>query len=89
MINAVPLFTYQVSIAVCVMWLLCYILTITDVFPTDVTKYGHDARTDLRTEYLYESPWFSFPYPGNTFSPYTYDWNVGIYRELLLTAIFW
>lgn len=55
---------FSVSIAVCVMWLLCYILTITDVFPTDVTKYGHDARTDIRTEYLYESPWFSFPYPG-------------------------
>ncbi|OWF41416.1 solute carrier family 23 member 1-like isoform X2 [Mizuhopecten yessoensis] len=55
---------FSVIISVCVMWLLCYILTITDVFPVDKTAYGYDARTDLRTEILHESPWFSFPYPG-------------------------
>ncbi|OWF41414.1 Solute carrier family 23 member 1 [Mizuhopecten yessoensis] len=46
------------------MWLLCYILTVTNVFPVDETAYGYDARTDLRTEIMYEAPWFSIPYPG-------------------------
>ncbi|XP_033760561.1 solute carrier family 23 member 1-like isoform X2 [Pecten maximus] len=55
---------FSVIISVCIMWLLCYILTITNVFPEDKTAYGYDARTDLRTEYMHDAPWFSFPYPG-------------------------
>ena len=46
------------------MWLLCYILTITGVFPNDTTSYGYEARTDLRLGVISKSSWFRFPYPG-------------------------
>ncbi|XP_060075015.1 solute carrier family 23 member 1-like [Ylistrum balloti] len=55
---------FSVIISVCVMWLLCHILTVTNVFPEDETVYGYEARTDLRTDFLRVAPWFSFPYPG-------------------------
>ena len=46
------------------MWLLCYILTISGVFPTDKDEYGYHARTDLRDNDLKSASWVSFPYPG-------------------------
>ena len=52
--------------AVGVSWLLCYILTVTDVFPNDPEEKGYWARTDTRSEVLSESPWFYVPYPGKT-----------------------
>ncbi|CAC5411969.1 SLC23A1 [Mytilus coruscus] len=54
----------QVIISVSFMWLLCYILTITDVFPDSEDRYGYHARTDVRDNQLKTAPWFSFPYPG-------------------------
>ncbi|XP_076095874.1 solute carrier family 23 member 2-like isoform X4 [Mytilus galloprovincialis] len=55
---------FSVIISVSVMWLLCYILTITDVFPDGEDVYGYHARTDVRDKQLKTAPWFSFPYPG-------------------------
>ena len=45
-------------------WLLCYILTVTDVFPNDPDAWGYGARTDIRSTVITESPWVRFPYPG-------------------------
>ena len=50
--------------AVIVSSLICFMLTITNVLPSDKGKWGYDARTDLRKEAIYSSPWFRFPYPG-------------------------
>ncbi|XP_052058406.1 solute carrier family 23 member 2-like [Mytilus californianus] len=55
---------FSVIISVSFMWLLCYILTITDVFPDSEDRYGYHARTDVRDNQLKTAPWFSFPYPG-------------------------
>lgn len=44
-------------------WLLCFIFTVTDVFPPDSTKYGFYARTDARQGVLLVAPWFKVPYP--------------------------
>ena len=55
----------KVILAVCLMWLLCYILTVTNVFPTDPSEYGYAARTDIRTDAIAKADWFRFPYPGN------------------------
>lgn len=41
------------------MWLLCLILTLTNVF-----EKGHPARTDVRLKVLQDAPWFYVPYPG-------------------------
>lgn len=46
-----------------VMWLLCYLLTRADVFPSHPEEYGYKARTDARGNILSVAPWFRFPYP--------------------------
>lgn len=55
---------FPVLFAIFITWILCYILTVTDVFPKEKGKWGHAARTDLYTDVLYKSAWFRFPYPG-------------------------
>lgn len=46
-----------------VVWLLCYLLTRTGVFPSSPEEYGYKARTDARGEILSVAPWFRVPYP--------------------------
>uniref|UniRef100_F6W7L1 Solute carrier family 23 member 2 n=1 Tax=Ciona intestinalis TaxID=7719 RepID=F6W7L1_CIOIN len=55
---------FPVLIALLSAWLLCYIFTVTNVFPNDPTKPYYKARTDIRANVIYNSPWFRFPYPG-------------------------
>ncbi|XP_078486668.1 solute carrier family 23 member 1-like [Ciona intestinalis] len=55
---------FPVLIALLSAWLLCYIFTITNVFPNDPTKPYYRARTDIRSNVIHNSPWFRFPYPG-------------------------
>ena len=45
-------------------WLLCYIFTLTDVFPTNDEKRAYFARTDFRSNVISEAKWFYWPYPG-------------------------
>ncbi|KAJ4928609.1 hypothetical protein JOQ06_004239, partial [Pogonophryne albipinna] len=47
-----------------VSWLVCYLLTIFDVLPSDPTQYGHLARTDIKGDVVNEASWFTLPYPG-------------------------
>lgn len=53
----------QIILAIMVMWLLCYVLTRTDVLPSNPEEYGYKARTDARGNILSVAPWFRFPYP--------------------------
>ncbi|XP_029642253.2 solute carrier family 23 member 2-like [Octopus sinensis] len=55
---------FPVVLAVCVVWFLCFIFTITDVFPATSGHWGHKARTDNTYKYLQQAAWFRFPYPG-------------------------
>ncbi|KAK2192536.1 hypothetical protein NP493_28g06024 [Ridgeia piscesae] len=55
---------FPVIFAIVITWVLSIILTATNVFPDDPTKWGYQARTDLRTNVIFTSPWFRFPYPG-------------------------
>lgn len=57
------LFCAQIIMAILVSWLLCFIFTVTDVFPPEVDKYGFYARTDARQGILAAAPWFKIPYP--------------------------
>ena len=41
-----------------VMWALCAVLTVTNVFPE-----GSPARTDTKLELLRKAEWFRIPYP--------------------------
>ncbi|XP_074757556.1 solute carrier family 23 member 1-like isoform X1 [Athene noctua] len=62
-----PVYLFQifpVLLGLSLSWLLCYILTVTDVLPADPTAYGHLARTDTRGDVLSQAPWFRLPYPG-------------------------
>lgn len=53
----------QIIMAIMVVWLLCYVLTCTGVFPSQPEAYGYKARTDARGEILSVAPWFRVPYP--------------------------
>ncbi|XP_054630936.1 solute carrier family 23 member 2 isoform X1 [Dunckerocampus dactyliophorus] len=54
---------FPIIMAILVSWLLCFIFTVTDVFPTVKDKYGYYARTDSRQGILSAAPWFKIPYP--------------------------
>ncbi|NXK07537.1 S23A1 protein, partial [Herpetotheres cachinnans] len=54
---------FPIILAIMVVWLLCYVLTCTGVFPSQPEAYGYKARTDARGEILSVAPWFRVPYP--------------------------
>ncbi|XP_048718184.1 solute carrier family 23 member 1 isoform X2 [Caretta caretta] len=54
---------FPIILAIMMVWLLCYILTLTDVFPRDAEAYGYKARTDARGKIMSTAPWFRLPYP--------------------------
>ncbi|XP_040429286.1 solute carrier family 23 member 1 isoform X1 [Cygnus olor] len=54
---------FPIILAIVVVWLLCYLLTCTGVFPSSPEEYGYKARTDARGEILSVAPWFRVPYP--------------------------
>nr|XP_040128114.1 solute carrier family 23 member 1 isoform X2 [Ictidomys tridecemlineatus] len=53
----------EIVLAIMTVWLLCYVLTLTDVLPKDPTAYGYQARTDARGDIMSISPWIRIPYP--------------------------
>lgn len=63
MLYILSLFCVQIIMAILMSWLLCFIFTVTDVFPPEVDKYGFYARTDARQGILVAAPWFKVPYP--------------------------
>ena len=46
-------------------WLICGILTSAGVLSDDPSDPEYKTRTDARSDVIYDSPWFNFPYPGN------------------------
>ncbi|NXN90812.1 S23A1 protein, partial [Rhinopomastus cyanomelas] len=54
---------FPIILAIMLVWLLCYVLTRTGVFPSQPEAYGYKARTDARGEILSVAPWFRVPYP--------------------------
>ncbi|XP_020488113.1 solute carrier family 23 member 1 isoform X2 [Labrus bergylta] len=53
-----------ILLGVLVSWLVCYLLTIYDVLPSDPAQYGHLARTDVKGNVVNDAYWFTIPYPG-------------------------
>lgn len=50
-------------LAIMLVWLLCYVMTLTDLLPSDPKRYGHRARTDARGDIVSSAPWIRVPYP--------------------------
>ncbi|XP_071816749.1 solute carrier family 23 member 1-like isoform X2 [Apostichopus japonicus] len=60
-----PVFTlFPIIISIIIAWVVCGVLTAFGVFPDDPDAYGYQARTDINSDALKNSPWFIFPYPG-------------------------
>ena len=57
-------FFFQSLLALGLAWILCYILTVTNVFPDDPDHKHYNARTDAKLYILEDSQWFFLPYPG-------------------------
>ncbi|XP_058153399.1 solute carrier family 23 member 1-like [Dasypus novemcinctus] len=55
---------FPVLLALCLSWLLCFVLTVTNALPSAPTAYGYLARTDVKGSVLSQAPWFRLPYPG-------------------------
>lgn len=55
---------FPVLLGLCISWLLCFVLTVTNTFPSAPTAYGYLARTDTKGNVLSQAPWFRLPYPG-------------------------
>uniref|UniRef100_A0A8C3XZA7 Solute carrier family 23 member 1 n=1 Tax=Catharus ustulatus TaxID=91951 RepID=A0A8C3XZA7_CATUS len=54
---------FPIILAIMLVWLICYVLTLTGVFPSRPDEYGYKARTDARGEILSVAPWFRVAYP--------------------------
>ncbi|XP_072230582.1 solute carrier family 23 member 1 [Leuresthes tenuis] len=54
---------FPIILAIMLVWLVCYILTLTDLLPNNPDRYGHKGRTDARGNIMASSPWFRVPYP--------------------------
>ncbi|XP_068433603.1 solute carrier family 23 member 1-like [Clinocottus analis] len=66
------LYIFQIMpilLGIALSWFVCYLLTITDVLPSDPARYGHLARTDVKGDVLNQAPWFTLPYPGRWGAP--------------------
>ncbi|XP_061679056.1 solute carrier family 23 member 1 [Syngnathoides biaculeatus] len=60
-----PLFRlFSALFGMCGGWLVCFLLTVFDVLPSQSEKYGFSARTDINLDAVATSPWFHIPYPG-------------------------
>lgn len=55
---------FPVLLGVMTSFIVCIILTATDVLPADKSKWGYMARTDTSIHVLSEAKWFRVPYPG-------------------------
>ncbi|KAA8590365.1 hypothetical protein FQN60_014299, partial [Etheostoma spectabile] len=59
-----PLFKlFSALFGMCGAWLVCFLLTIFDVFPSKSNEYGFSARTDISLDAVANSPWIHVPYP--------------------------
>ncbi|XP_028323135.1 solute carrier family 23 member 1 [Gouania willdenowi] len=54
---------FPIILAIMLVWLVSYILTLSDLLPSDPNRYGHKGRTDARGDILTSAPWFRVPYP--------------------------
>ncbi|KAF7206866.1 solute carrier family 23 member 1 isoform X2 [Nothobranchius furzeri] len=54
---------FPIILAIMLVWLVCYILTVTNLLPSDPDLYGQKGRTDARGDIMISSPWFRVPYP--------------------------
>jgi hypothetical protein len=53
----------QIILAMLISWLVCVILTETNVFSSDPRQPSYSARTDMRLDAVTSSPWIRLPYP--------------------------
>lgn len=76
-----PLFKmFPIMLGMCISWVTCYALTVSDVLPSNSTESGYWARTDLNADAITSSPWFRIPYPG--------QWGVPTFSIAAVCAIF-
>ncbi|XP_046368354.2 solute carrier family 23 member 1-like [Haliotis rufescens] len=63
--SAVRLFgLFPILLSIMLMWTICALLTVTDVFPDDPGSVSYKARTDAKSSLVFRTPWLIFPYPG-------------------------
>ncbi|KAI5617256.1 solute carrier family 23 member 2-like, partial [Silurus asotus] len=60
-----PLFSlFSVLFGMAGAWLVCFLLTYSEVLPNSPHQYGYQARTDINLDAVSSAEWFFMPYPG-------------------------
>ncbi|CAL8260657.1 unnamed protein product [Merluccius merluccius] len=60
-----PLFKlFSALFGMCGGWLVCFLLTVFEVLPSESDQFGYSARTDINLNAVASAPWFHVPYPG-------------------------
>ncbi|XP_014779337.1 solute carrier family 23 member 1 [Octopus bimaculoides] len=75
---------YPLLLAVGIGWILCYIFTVSNYYPSDPNSRSFNARTDTKLDLIQRTPWFSFPYPGQYGPP---KFEIAIFLGFLLSTI--
>ncbi|CAH1787820.1 unnamed protein product [Owenia fusiformis] len=84
-----PVFqAFPVLLAMVITWLICGILTATNVFPKTPGHWGYEARTDTKMDVLNNADWIRLPYPGQWGRPtVSISSVIGIIAGLLASAV--
>jgi len=60
---------FPILLAMIIGTLICAVLTVTDVLPSNIGEWGYLARTDTSLNVLRKAKWVKFPYPGQWGTP--------------------
>ncbi|KAH3696052.1 hypothetical protein DPMN_083514 [Dreissena polymorpha] len=71
-------------LSIIITWGVCAILTRVGYFSEDPMEMSYRARTDIRTNIIFSTPWFYFPYPGQFGKPL---FNTTIFIGFLATVV--
>ncbi|KAL3863268.1 hypothetical protein ACJMK2_005033 [Sinanodonta woodiana] len=74
---------FAILISIMVGWLVCAVLTYFNVFSSSKDASDYLARTDARSQIIYDAKWFSVPYPGQFGSP---SFDISVFIGFLIAS---
>lgn len=79
---------YPILLALCIGWVVSYILTVSGYFTEDSQAKQFLARTDAKNEMIDSTPWITIPYPGQYgypkfHAPTFFGFTVGVISSII------
>nr|KAG5714313.1 hypothetical protein BaRGS_018530 [Batillaria attramentaria] len=77
-----------ILLALIVMWILCAVLTATNVFPDNPDHSLYFSRTDAKISIVQQSPWFQFTYPAQFgFPSFSVAASIGFFAAVMASLL--